>query len=296
LFEDLRSLERLRYQHLDLCKFASQFRSLASLDELRRKHLTTTGRSEWANIRHYIGRLGSWSKASKIIVHVAKRHPDLVENFRVDCLVTPAPINPPVADHLTNLEGAIRRMLPKHESVRLEHTQEVLRSSRVLDFETAFLDKYTSKNFAPRPHAEVLLLEHFYLNNLRFFGNERYIGCSKPSCYCCDLYIKFHPGKFIPRPCHGNIWPNWCAPALAVDDDGHIQWHVKQILNRMIEYVRRDALFQITSKLPRRSWVPDSTTALSTIPSLSALSVGIVSVIPITFQALLINAPACFAA
>lgn len=185
---------------------------------------------------------------------------------------------PPAADHRTSLEGAIRRMLPKQESVRLKHTQEVLRRSRVFDFQTAFLEKYTSKNFAPRPHAEVVLLEHFYLNNLAFVCNERYIGCSKPSCYCCDLYIKFHPGKFIPRPCHGNIWANWCAPALAVQDDGKIQWHVKRILNHMIDNVRQDALTQIMSKLPRRPRLPDSTTGLSPIPALSALSVGLVSV------------------
>ncbi len=37
-------------------------------------------------------------------------------------------------------------------------------------------------------HAETLMMEHFYFNQLHFFGNDRYIGCSKPSCYYCDLW------------------------------------------------------------------------------------------------------------
>lgn len=281
LLEDLRSLLQLRDKHHELCEFASSFKSLASLNELCGKHQTTTGSSEWSTIRHYIGRLRSWSKASKTIVRVAKRYPKLVENFQVQCLTPPSPINPPAADHQTTLVGVINRMFRKNERELLEQTQAVLRSSRVLDFQATFSEKYSGKNFAPRCHAEVIMLEHFHVNKLKFFlGNRRYIGCSKPSCYCCDLYMKFHPGKFVRRPCHGNVWANWCAPGQAIDDTGVIQWDVKRILTRMAKQLREDVLFQIMSKLPRRSQVPDSTTALSTFPDLSKLSISFVSVRP----------------
>jgi OTT_1508-like deaminase len=277
LLEGLQSLLQLGDKHYELCELASSFKSLASLNELCRKHPTTTRRTVWSNIRHYIGRLGSWSKASKIIVRVAKRRPELVENFRVKCLTPPNRINLPAADHQTRLEGVLQRMFPKNERERLEQMQVVLRSSRILNFETEFLEKYTSKNFAPRSHAEVISLEHFYVNKLEFFGNQRYIGCSKPSCYCCDLYIKFHPGNFVRRPCHGNVWANWCVPGLAIDDKRAIPWHVKRILTQMVEHVRRDALCLIMSKLPPRARVLSSTTALSTLSALSKLSINIVS-------------------
>jgi hypothetical protein len=102
--------------------------------------------------------------------------------------------------------------------------------------------------------------------------------------------MKFHPCKVVRRPCHGNVWANWCAPGPAIDDTGAIQWDVKRILTQMAEQFRRDVLSQIMSKLQPRSRVPDSTTALSTFPDLSKLSINFVSMRPpVRFCALLIN-------
>jgi hypothetical protein len=56
--------------------------------------------------------------------------------------------------------------------------------------------------------ARTLGKEHIHVNRVSFVGNERYIGCSKPFCYCCNLYASFHPGLCLPRPCHGNTWIN----------------------------------------------------------------------------------------
>jgi len=155
-------------------------------------------------------------------------------------------------------------MLPADQSDRLHQVQETLNNLRIFDVSTRFVKEYTDKNFKPRIHAELLLLAHFYHRDLEFVNKDRYIGCSKPSCYCCDLYIRCHPGNFVVRPSHGNLWMNWRAPVPPLDDDKAAQKHTAKVLNDMVKYVRRDVLFQIESKQPRRSRVPDSTTGIST--------------------------------
>ena len=87
------------------------------------------------------------------------------------------------------------------------------------DLAARLTKNYTDPNFVPKVHAETLMVEHFYFNQLHFFGNDRYIGCSKPSCYCCDLYLRNHPGNFEARPSHGNVWVKWCLPFEADEED-----------------------------------------------------------------------------
>jgi hypothetical protein len=265
LLEDLQELEKLRYSHLELCSLSYNFRNFGSLQTLSEKHSTGTVPSVWSELRHYIGRLGSWSKASKIFVCVAKELPQFICGFRVNYLVPPRPVAAPVADSKTSLHSALGRMFQKHESDRLQQVQETLNNFKILDVSSQFLEEYTDKKFRPRIHAELLLLAHFYHRNLEFANNAKYIGCSKPSCYCCDLYIKCHPGKFNVRASHGNLWVNWRAPVPPLSDDEVAQKHTKKILNAMVKYIREDVIFQIDSKAPARPRVRDSTTGITTL-------------------------------
>ncbi|PMD30803.1 hypothetical protein L207DRAFT_612083 [Hyaloscypha variabilis F] len=61
------------------------------------------------------------------------------------------------------------------------------------------------KTWRPRVHAELILLDLFWSQNLEFVENDKYIGCSKPACYCCYHYITVHPGRFVPPACHNNL-------------------------------------------------------------------------------------------
>jgi OTT_1508-like deaminase len=243
---------------------AYDFRHFPSVERLSEKHSRATGPSVWSGLRHCIGRLGSWSKAAKILVCAANCYQDLISGFRVECLELPQPIAAPVADSQTNLDSALRRMLPANESDRLKKIQEIVRNNRVIDIPLKFFEAYTDKNFKPRIHAEVLLFEYFHHKNLEFVNNDRYVGCSKPSCYCCDIYMKCHPGSFIARASHGNLWSNWRAPILPLEDGEAAQKHTRDMLSGMVKYIRQDALYQIESRLSPRQKVPDSTTGMST--------------------------------
>jgi hypothetical protein len=271
LLEDLQKLEALQENHIELCSLAYSLRNSTLVETLNQRHLRSgTTPSTWSELRHYIGRLSSWSRASKVLLRAAKLFPNLLHDFRVEYLISPPPIAAPSADDKTNLDSALGRMVTKDKNQLLHDVREAVKTFTVMDISADFVAKYKGKTFKPRIHAELLLLEYFYHRNLRFVENDRYIGCSKPSCYCCDLYMKCHPGDFVPRACHGNLWINWRAPIPPVDNDEQARKHTAKMLNEMVKTVRRDAIGQLLSKQPRRQRVPDSTTGIS--PSILELT------------------------
>lgn len=225
--------------------------------------------SAWYNICHYIGRLGAWARAVKVVVYFVRHQPGSIRNFQVHSIATPPPVAPPPADHQTNLEGVIKRMLPKEKGrVKMIITRLRNAMAPVFDLDEEFSRRYRSKTFRPRSHAEVLLLDYFSTVGLAFFNNDEFVGSSKPSCYCCDLYFRFRRGTIVTRPTHGNVWPKWCLPpGLLEEDQRRLEWDGKIILKRMTEKIRSDMLELIESDLPRRARMQDSTTGIWTAPT-----------------------------
>jgi len=260
LFEQLDSFRELKDDH-DLVARAFKFRHSSS-DQLLNQIIAGTGDwCHWHEIRHYIGRLRSWPRSAELLVRVARRHPFLVSGFICQIVPTPSPMRSPSPDEKTNLNSVLRGMLGKSESERYEKLQGILKCMRHFDIEAYFKEQYADKNFNPRIHSELRILEHFYAGGREFVNNDRYTGCSKPPCYCCDLYIRYHPGRFENRACHGNLWTKWALP-MDIRNDPASSMHAKKILDNMIEQVRRDLLHQIESKQPQRRKWPDSTTGM----------------------------------
>jgi len=247
-----------------LCNIAYCFRKTNTMVLLANKHANSASPTPWSFLRHYLGRLGSWPRALKALVEMAQVSPSLFNDFRIGLVTLPQPIEAPKPDCKTNLYSALGRMAPAGNAIQLEYTRQSLLGSRIDDFAMRFLQEYTEPNFRPGVHAELMLMEHFYQNKLDFINNDSYIGCSKPSCYCCDLYIKHHPGNFVPRPCHGNVWKSWRAPVPPVLGEVEAAKFTANILNSMAASIRRDVMFQIASKNLLRTRLPDSSTEMST--------------------------------
>jgi OTT_1508-like deaminase len=261
LFEQLDSFQELKDDH-DLVARASEFRHSSSDQLLNQMTAGTADWCHWHLIRHYVGRLRSWPRSAELLVQVARKHPPLVSGFSCEIVPTPSPMRIPSPDGKTNLDSILRRTVGKSETERLQKLQNILKSMRHFDIEASFKGQYADKSLNPRIHSELLMLEHFYVDRRNFVNNDRYIGCSKPSCYCCDMYIRYHPGGFESRACHGNLWTNWALP-VDIRSGPASSMHAKKILEDMIEQVRRDLLYQIESKQPQRRKWPDSTTGMS---------------------------------
>ena len=126
-----------------------------------------------------------------------------------------------------------------------------------------FKNEYENPTFLPRVHAELILLEHSYKRGYDFVDNDKYIGCSKPACYCCYHYISAHPGGFARPASHNKTYLAWRPPDIVDDtDESEVKRH-KDIINKMLEHIRRDVLEQIERQSGRRRPHPDSTTGIT---------------------------------
>ena len=260
LAQDLSHLARLESSPLELCTKADHFRDSESLKLLSRRVASTTSPSMWSMLRHYIGRLGSWHHASRTLVSYAGKRPQLFAEFQVTALPTPKPIVVPRADESTNLHSVLSRVFTEHEQLELKRGIENLQRLYSFDLDSAFRKAYADKNFKPRVHAEVWLFEHFYWSDLHFLDDDRYVGCSKPSCYCCNLYFLEHEEGSIRRPCHGNVWTNWQSP---LHQDGSKHAVDANLRSAMISKFKEDLKNQIIKPTTNHGRIPDTTTGLT---------------------------------
>jgi len=224
-------------------------------------------RSPFAAVRHYVGRLESHVKAVRILVSAARRIPALFEEPEIQILKCPRElILPPGVRRKANLKQIANRMIGNNKNNLLIDVQNRLqRLDQNLGIESIVLNEYANKNFKPRVHAELILLEHFYQNRntLEFVGNDPYIGCSKPACYCCFLYIREHPGHFVEPDTHQKIYLNWMPPTSTPevrDPNSGVAEHERNMLNKMVETIRTKTIDQIMTQTGKRQKHYDSVT------------------------------------
>ncbi|EXJ66190.1 uncharacterized protein A1O5_10806 [Cladophialophora psammophila CBS 110553] len=272
VWNELEHLENLKCDPHQLCSFAHSLRRHGMMDVLYRRHVVHSHRGVWSDMRHYIGRLGMWTKAIRILILGTKTFPQRIENSHVEVIGPHGSADLPNKLHITDLHGVVSRVVPADQFALLAELKQALADANaVVQIWERFRDDYS--NIRPRPHAELLVLEHFYSNELEFVANDKYIGCSKPSCYCCHMYMQCHPGGFPPRPCHGNLWINWAPPIplpLAARKTKRTtarpqEHHTFKLLQKMLVCIRRDLQEQILSRKPKRSKLPDSTTGMSSV-------------------------------
>ncbi|KIJ93039.1 hypothetical protein K443DRAFT_413658 [Laccaria amethystina LaAM-08-1] len=202
-------------------------------------------------------------RASKIFVAAASRFPELFVNVEVQCLSSPKPAPKLQMDELTTLDGIAVRMLPANDK-RLPDIQDALKSmDEKFEIFRNLKDSYEDDNFRPRVQAELILLEHLYVHEYQFVDGDKYIGCSKPACYCCYLYICAHPGGFVKPPSHNKNYTNWSPPEI--DPVGSVDpaKHRRDMLNSMCKEIREDVLKQIQEQRPQRDAHHDSTTGIT---------------------------------
>ncbi|KAK0263116.1 hypothetical protein LTR35_017615 [Friedmanniomyces endolithicus] len=267
LLQGLGGLDNHYETHFELCDAARRFPHHGMLSRLIQSNSSIDTNSPWSTVRHYVGRLACWFNKCHRLVLTARQYPQLLENATVQFLALPTPSRLPCSDAKTNLESALRRMLPADQHHRLTAIYDGLKLLRTFFIEDAFAENLSDDKLKTAVHAEVFLMEHFYFNNFAFVGHERYIGCSKPSCYCCSLYTRYHPGNYLLRPAHNNAYVTWCPPLLSRLDQQKERKHNLDIMNQMNAYIRRDVMLEIEWRVLRRERNSDSTTGLGPISS-----------------------------
>jgi hypothetical protein len=291
----LRKMEDLHQNPKKLCLFAYNHRKSSFMNQLSHIGMEpayTTSRESIQDTfrltRHYIGRLGHHFRAAQTLVLGARRIVEIFDTFEVCGISTPAKYESPrYTDEKTRLDSIMVRMLPANCPDLKTYQQQLEEMDMKHQLSQRFLENYENPNFKPRIHAEVQVLEHFYRENLNFPDGDRYIACSKPACFCCLLYFRYHPGRFVEPESHCKIHLNWGFPDVDVGEKGLDQTLVQTaILNSMTSDIRKDALEHIKQKAKSKRWHPDSLTGISTsnYTEPQAESVRKSSEFPVTYQ------------
>lgn len=71
--------------------------------------------------------------------------------------------------------------------------------------------------------------------------------------------MRYHPGTFVLRPSHGTAWVTWGLPLLGKVKDEVVQKNNLDVMNKVVQHLRRDLLNELEVRFPRRQRHPDST-------------------------------------
>ncbi|KAI0851618.1 hypothetical protein F5Y00DRAFT_259621 [Daldinia vernicosa] len=217
----------------------------------------------FAEVRHRLGRLAHHVRAPKEVIEDSLELGHLFNEYKI-CLVNPPPSNPrPQADSLTELHSILKRMLPANDPKLEEYIEALVSLDHKFQITNRIRGEYNKKHFQPRVHAEVQILEHFCTNQLRYVDDDRYIGCSKPACYCCHLYFRHHESRPVEPESHQKIYLNWGVPVLPEGSKSPGYNTQRDLMNKMLETIRKDALAQIIRKAGPLTWHPDSLTGIT---------------------------------
>ncbi|KAK3348746.1 hypothetical protein B0T25DRAFT_581840 [Lasiosphaeria hispida] len=215
------------------------------------KDRTGPGKTPWAEADHALGRLHSYFVGIKILITARERWPILFEDFKVVAVRSSEPDRKPPAIP-KSAEKIIQRMTSQRAEIdayrgRASNLQQWKLDERIKD--------KAEGRFAPIVHAELLLLDSILRSEQANLGNEedtprfyneaefdRYIGCSKPTCRLCSLYIEEHrkqyPGGVHVRSSHQNLYPNWRAPDVYVSDGLEAEYRRNSVLEQVVKGVR----------------------------------------------------------
>ena len=216
------------------------------------------------DVVHRLGRLAHHVRAPHQLIEDVLNHTGLrnvLEEFQVHSIPSCLVIDRPHAEPSIHIYNIMTRMLPSDGfNARYREAADIM--NQRLDIVTRFKNIYDDKNFSPLMHAEIQVLEHFW-ERRKFFEDDRYIGCSKPACYCCHMYIQHHPaGCAVPQTSR-NVYLNWGLKMLPQGSRNPEYKHQRDILNEMAKSIRKDALDQILRKTSAPPWHPDSQTGFT---------------------------------
>lgn len=259
----LKGLVDLRNDHLKLCTEAHCLRRnptvRAFLRERRSKY------DLWFRIHHYLARLGSWNRAAHAVVELARQFTDVLTTFGVRRVLTAPNLDRAPLDFDADPGAVLARVCPNYKDATIfANALSRLQKAKTL------AERYQRVRQTPKPHAETKILHYFFQNGVEFARGDRYIGCSKPSCYSCARYLRFHPMRARTGRTHDNIWIKWCLPSALLEKDGAVHRHCLRMMLVLADSIRSDIIGLILGEDTPVGAMFDSTTGLTA--SVRALS------------------------
>lgn len=181
-------------------------------DRAAQSNMTQSSNS-WSELRHYAGRLLSFSQAVGTVMMAAEMFPRLFDSPEVVFIASSGPDENPIQKNIT-LRKVLGTMTASSETAA--DYQSLVEDARAMPLEPTIQELVRAGTFRPIVHAELLVLQSLVRGGLTrpsdFFNSWKYIGSSKPTCRLCDYYFRAHDAGFQVRPSHGNTYINWKPP------------------------------------------------------------------------------------
>jgi hypothetical protein len=244
----------------ELSHRAYHMRFSRAYHDLKRFNLQNPNLAAGRHICHCLGRLASWAKSTRFIVEMTSTYDLLTVSVKVRCVPCPRstfmPSRSAFEDPLEHLTACLIR-------AGVQNPREQCQIDWRLLLDT-YAQRWKSIERGAIVHAEMIMLDHFDRHNLSFAHGKRYIGCSKPSCFCCAIYMANHPLKPTQRPSHNNVWVKWSPPRQAQQANVRSPEAKGSIMDILSESIKQNIKEQLSrgALVPRRR-VFDSMTDLS---------------------------------
>ncbi|KAK4187666.1 hypothetical protein QBC35DRAFT_498262 [Podospora australis] len=189
-------------------------------------HASRDQTSPWGDLFHAIGRLHSYTLAVQYFFEARRRWPILFEPSTLEITYVrsarraPNPLQ--MKERACTGKDILHRLFVPKEPEVIAAYERLLPQLRNLNFDEKLKEEIKSSDYKTCVHAEIGLADSLYRDyrdpsvessGVRFFDEAefgRYIGCSKPTCLLCDIYLEVHTGmKFEWRKGHGNLYHKW---------------------------------------------------------------------------------------
>jgi hypothetical protein len=231
-----------------------------------------------------LGKLGKPLRSSKTLIEAAtKLAQDFAQGFTVKTVRSSVSQQLPFRSKKeATIESTVHRMF----SDSSKKTEFMDRLKSLMSWKGEEIDSFLQheRTTKTRVHAELLLIDYIERNSCNLLGQgEKYIGCSKPACYLCHMYITQHPSRYTIPASHNKVYVAWRPPDVYVRESGasgllQVQ---ERILLRMIELVRNDLDSEIKSRNMRLPFHTDSTTGITT--TLDSMLLGETDTPPVAY-------------
>ncbi|OHE99948.1 hypothetical protein CORC01_04849 [Colletotrichum orchidophilum] len=243
----------------------------------------------WCELQHFIGRLVSYQRATHTIFVARRRYPELfdIDGIQIKFIASskrlPNPMNafqagliPMQRNKIRSAHNILSRMTGDEEMMKTyqQYADELQRCH----LDQIIEKQCCNKKFKPIVHSEVLLLDWLCKefaeerHSVPFYGGNKYIGCSKPTCRLCEYYFAAHNSGVRVRPTHQNVYPSWIVPDAL--EEGEISKIKDKIIDAVLAKVREDAFTALREKVSeRKRFDSDTYSSMPTSQSLTGISV-----------------------
>lgn len=234
----------------------------------------------WCELRHAATRLLSYLHATKCLVSMRKRLPELFESFQVCYVKSSLPSRCPLKARRQGNGLSMKEIIGRMTSdpTALERYRGYAQHLEKLGVDENIQEEAWDKTLRPIVHAEVLVLDSLLKDggttSSKFFGGYKYIGCSKPTCRLCDYYFSFHPSRVEVRPTHRNLYPNWRMPDVYDYQGLGAVKEREDLMIKILGRVKEDAFRTLIEKMPETKHHDSNTEPTYPIDGISTRGIG----------------------